>query len=148
MKREIKFRVWNGVTRKMWNPETLTDDENDTFIALYGDKKRTIGYGLYDRKLENRLASGEDEENELLQFTGQKDCNEREIYEGDIVKTGTDKVMVIGWSQKHASFVIDREGWAFIHYFGEAFDGKDCEVIGNKYENPELLLPACETQKY
>jgi len=139
MNREIKFRVWNGVTKKMWLPETLTNDDNDTFIALYGDKKRTIGYGLYDRKLENRLASGDDEENKLLQFTGQIDRNGIEIYEGDIVKTGTDKVMVISWSQKHASFVIDRKGWAFVHYFGEAFDGKDCEVIGNICENPELL---------
>jgi uncharacterized phage protein (TIGR01671 family) len=129
MKREIKFKA------------RMTGTEN----WITG-----LPYSVYNNGIDaikNEQSTEYIDIDTLGQFTGQIDCNENEIYEGDIIKTGTDKVMVIGWSQKHASFVIDREGWAFLHYFGEAFDGKDCEVIGNKYENPELLLPACDALK-
>jgi hypothetical protein len=47
--------------------------------------------------------------------------------------------MVISWSEKFASFVINRDGWAFSHWFGEAFDSEDCEVVGNIHDNHELL---------
>jgi len=75
----------------------------------------------------------------LMEHTGLSDKQGVDIYEGDIITTQTSKNMVISWSDKFASFCINRDGWAFQHWFGEACNPEHCEVIGNIYENPELL---------
>lgn len=80
-------------------------------------------------------------DNELIlsQFIGLLDKNGKEIYESDIVKSRSGKLMIVNWSKKFASFCINREGWAFSHWFGEGFEADECEVVGNIYETPELI---------
>jgi len=75
---------------------------------------------------------------ELTQFTGLKDKNNKEIYEGDIVKGDWSIVNDI------ESGVVEFYGGAFRYKpaglpleFG--YYRKECEVIGNIYENPELI---------
>lgn len=76
----------------------------------------------------------------VMQFTGLKDRNGKEIYEGDVVRFDTkvegvkaewsDPVVVL-WNQENARFDWDDSFQGFIY--------KAYEVLGNIYENPELL---------
>lgn len=68
----------------------------------------------------------------LMQYTGLKDKNRKEIYEGDIVKYG-DRNYKIAW---------DDEGSFFGVVYGYSIQGGlfgYAEIIGNIFENPELL---------
>ena len=85
---------------------------------------------------------------EITQWTWRKDKNNKEIYEGDIVKSErfqydddtdkaeyVDKISVIEY-KGHGFWVKDE----YFGYEGEGlWDWDDLEVIGNVFENPELL---------
>ena len=76
---------------------------------------------------------------ELMQYTGLKDMREKEIYEGDILSGGNNeehyKVIF-----ENGSFMAEFEG-DFDEYSFDLIDvvAQGCEVVGNIYENPELL---------
>ena len=73
------------------------------------------------------------------QFTGLFDKNGKDIYEGDIVGCGSFIYQVVYEEKRFASFTLHRKEDMFLHYFGEAMEAKDCEVIGNIHDTPELL---------
>jgi uncharacterized phage protein (TIGR01671 family) len=75
---------------------------------------------------------------QITQFTGLKDKDWKDIYEGDILKAG-DYICVVNWNEKFASFCVNKKGWMFSHFFEEHCETQNVEVIGNIYENPELL---------
>lgn len=113
--REIKFRCWDKLDNKI---------EYFTFIDMLSEVTRpSIHPGSLDW--------------ELMQYTGLKDKNGKEIYECDIVKhTDCDIGKVIF---ENGCFVVEERKNKFLCY--SLSDGSDpyCEVIGNIYENPELL---------
>ena len=108
--REIKFRAWDGKELILWK-ELLEDY-----------------YGL--EELGNSW--------KWMQYTGLKDKNGKEIYEGDIVKHPIypRNLQVIWLDGKYVSkFEASKDGK---HGF-ETIALTICEVIGNIYENPELV---------
>lgn len=80
----------------------------------------------------------------VAQFTGLQDKNGQEIYEGDILKIDEGDPVTVSYENTYASFGIYRKGWAFLHYFHEAVEPEDCEVIGNIFDNPELIKQESE----
>ena len=93
----------------------------------------------------------------LMQYTGLKDKNGKEIYEGDIVQFIYRNVKFIGeikygvythskcdeYNCHHYGYYIDTQWEAYCKNTGfdlyKASKDCECEVIGNIYENPELL---------
>lgn len=74
---------------------------------------------------------------ELMQYTGLKDKNNKEIYEGDIVTLHNSKHKVI-FNTKEARFVLRDDEFEMNIPFTNN-NNKRMEVIGNIYENSELI---------
>lgn len=72
----------------------------------------------------------------ICQCTGLKDKNGKLIWENDILNSGN---LVVTWREELASYCLTKKGWMYQHFFGEAVDACDCEVIGNIFDNQELL---------
>ena len=130
MEREILFR---GKTCNQYN-------ENDNGIWLEAFLSQNMDAGrVYPVITDGIMVEMEVIPETVGQFTGLCDKNGVKIFEGDILTTETEKPMVIGWSNKFASFVLNIDGWAFSHWFGESCNPENCVVIGSIYDNPELL---------
>jgi len=123
-KREIKFRGWNLVDKR-WDKTSKVFGMNDYF--------KELGNGVF------RFNRGDVI---LMQYTGLKDKNGKEIYEGDIVlrpkgnilkgEQWNEVIRAVEYNNYHGGFC-----WADWRLDKEiASKGK---VIGNIYENPELL---------
>jgi len=102
-KRKIKFRAWAFASKKMFPLDDAFEFSNGELFAIPNT--------------------------EIMQFTGLKDKNGKEIYEGDIVRWHNEFVQEIKWNGI---------GWDGVPTTS-IDDHKSCETIGNIYESPELI---------
>lgn len=125
--RELKFRAWDKKRKRMFAVTTLNASGA---VSVFIDDA-----GLYLLPAEQI---------ELMQYTGLKDKNGKEIYVGDIIHRGAlPKVNVF----RNSVIRFDEESVGFIatstrNGARTLFNGHTCdeiEVIGNIHENPELL---------
>ena len=115
--REIKFRAWDKINKDMFNVESINFQERRVY-------KDVVSYRNFN-------------DIELMQYTGLKDMREKEIYEGDIVTLHNSEYKVI-FNTEEARFVLRNDEFEMNIPFTNN-NNKRMEVIGNIYENPELL---------
>src|SRR5690606_39227855 len=116
--REIKFRAWDNEQKKMFYSKTEQFDDSLNFR-----------FGHFDT-----------EEPVYMQFIGLYDKNGKEIYEGDLLKHPTGVVAEIKYENDVASFVAvyTKNDDIEMNHLNKKIISK-CEVVGNIYEDPELL---------
>jgi uncharacterized phage protein (TIGR01671 family) len=119
MSREIKFRAWDKKTERFQSGFHLTSDGKIIFACLI-----------------------DNEDYILSQFTGLLDKNWKEIFEGDIVRfwanpkdyggyKGHDYIASVEWDEFSVGFILsDGHGLRDFEFL---------QVVGNIYQNPELL---------
>ena len=127
--RTIKFRAWDG--KRMTTSGIMFNNSTGILeVPTIGNMGRPLSVKY-----------------QLMQFTGLHDKNGREIFEGDLLgewlNIDGEKIQTaipVLWSEEVTAFMVDlsalKDG-SYCEFLAHNYYG--CEVIGNIYENPELL---------
>ena len=127
--REMKFRA-KTIKKKRW---------------VYGDLIHQDDIIKNEDEIGDRYCVKPDT---VCQYTGLKDKNGVEIYEGDIVKDHYGRIMLVEYAEKFVKFRFKllyttgktwTKNFLYADMYEWFFDEECPEVIGNKWDNPELL---------
>lgn len=123
--RKIKFRAWHKGKKIIGNVLGIDILHKEIFFS----NENVDCYEHVDFK-----------NIELMQYTELKDKNNKEIYEGDIVKLRANHgIGVVKYYDEWGAFVVEYVKSKPLVVLGMSYYKEDIEVIGNIYENPELL---------
>lgn len=111
--KEIKFRVWDKTSKEMVNINRIDIGDGSCTPTIFGD----VFYDYWN-------------DVELMQYTGYKDNNGKEIYEGDIIETDEYWIDNRYFLKKEIQVIDD---------IRKCNKLRPCIIIGNIYENPDLL---------
>lgn len=152
--REIKFRAWNKEEKCMiYSDEVYPKSEYKFEFEIFNNFKLTLMKMINRENAyhkdgeETHIEYFEPVDAEIMQYTGIKDSNGNEIYEGDIIKRidrtpiaqmyGKEVIGVVVFAE--ASFALDIHEGFYLMNNNRLSNLCSYEVMGNIYENPELL---------
>ena len=139
MNRELKFRVWNTLTKKTYHTGFAVQANGHVTLdgSLIKDDNLAAGWKIYEN------------EGELIpqQFTSLKDKNGKEIYEGDIIEFSLKdfkQTYQIYWNQEmlrwdYTSLKDNIEDPCACEYDLFERNFSNSEIVGNIFENLELF---------
>ena len=125
-----KFRAYDGGSlNRMYQPDEVMVGGGNIWII---DEDSVAGDWIVNNDLH------------LMQSTGLVDKNGKEIFEGDILACKTDDEVInlnIFWDEEHALFMFESKKYNEQEPLAELVENNTYpfEIIGNIYENPELL---------
>ena len=148
--KEIKFRAWDKKQRKWllgYEYPNLGGFSLFGEVVLMGEWQGVLNAYIFNR--DGRSF----EDLSVMQYTGLKDDNDKEIYEDDLLRVQApewDWVGVVkfgnpnglynwGFQLKPVSLKEDEVNPEILLWVETEVPGHTCEIIGNLYENPELL---------
>lgn len=120
--KENKFRAWDEEKKEWINPSQIAISAIEGHL-MYWISEKDIWVEYYTDKFI------------IMQYTLRKDKNGREIYEGDILKSKSEVPQFGNYTEKRYKDVYTLINSMSVFLFGHI----EYEVIGNIYENPELL---------
>ena len=128
----LKFRAWHHELGRLMSVKCMFfhDSEIEEFE-------------LNDALMNDYITAYPDEI-VLMQSTGLKDKNDKEIFEGDILACETDNEVInlnVFWDEEHALFMFESKKYNEQEPLAELVENNTYpfEIIGNIYENPDLL---------
>lgn len=125
MNREIKFRAWDyDVIQEKYVIRNFESIKNNCGAYFFEPQKYQPNPHI------------------LMQFTGMKDTKGNDIYEGDILQWTSSNPFSKGEAKKVQVKYVQARFWCqgtIGVYLGELLYCEKCEIVGNIYENPELL---------
>jgi len=125
--REIKFRAWDKKGKYMFETMVIFNPDHNPQMGVC----QIVSNGVPEVRFVNI------NDFELMQFTGLKDKNGKEIYEGDIIDLNFETVHLRGKviQEESGDWLLyqDEQNFVGVHH-----NKNRIEIIGNIYENPEL----------
>lgn len=130
MSREIKFRAWETTSKEMF------------YQVRCGGMFDNIATAPTTWNGSDWVHLTGGEFTEVMQYIGIVDKNGKEIYEGDIVNIDAfgaeeDGYFLVKFENESARYILS--GDRLVYDFDNIY-GNECEIIGNIYENPQLLV--------